>query len=92
MAVTATSAVLDVIKWQNLQENAKKTGDYLLERLTKEILPFECVGDVRGLGLFQGIDIVKSKESRLEDSEMAKKIIMKMSQKKKIIIVFTFIN
>ena len=61
LAVTASAAVLDIIKWQKLQENALKTGVYLRERLQNEILPFAEVGDVRGLGLFQGIDIVKSK-------------------------------
>ncbi len=39
------------------------------------------MGDVRGLGLFQGIDIVKSKESKEEDGELAKKIIMRMRDK-----------
>jgi 4-aminobutyrate aminotransferase-like enzyme len=29
LAVTATSAVLDIIKWQKLQESALKTGNYL---------------------------------------------------------------
>jgi 4-aminobutyrate aminotransferase-like enzyme len=29
LAVTATAAVLDIIKWQKLQENALKTGIYL---------------------------------------------------------------
>lgn len=33
------------------------------------------------MGLFQGIDIVKSKENREEDSVMAKKIIMAMREK-----------
>lgn len=39
------------------------------------------MGDIRGLGLFQGIDIVKSKESREEDGDLAKEIIMKMRRK-----------
>lgn len=65
MAMTATSAVLDVIDWQKLQENACETGKYLNKRLNEEILPFyDFVGDIRGVGLFQGIDIVKSKASR----------------------------
>jgi len=33
MAMTATSAVLDVIEWQKLQENAFETGKYLNQRL-----------------------------------------------------------
>jgi 2,2-dialkylglycine decarboxylase (pyruvate) len=60
MAVTATSAVLDVIECQKLQENAKEVGKYLFENL-QSLLKYEFVGDVRGRGLFQGVDIVKSK-------------------------------
>mgnify|MGYP006897128841 CR=1 FL=1 len=37
MAVTATSAVLDVIDWQKLKENARETGIHLKKRLTEEI-------------------------------------------------------
>jgi len=33
LAVTATSAVLDVIEWQKLQENARDTGVHLKKRL-----------------------------------------------------------
>lgn len=33
MAMTATSAVLDVMEWQGLQENARDTGRYLNQRL-----------------------------------------------------------
>lgn len=33
MAMTAVSAVLDVIEWQKLQENARETGEYLNRRL-----------------------------------------------------------
>lgn len=36
---------------------------------------------MRGVGLFQGIDIVKSKETKEENGEMAKKIIMAMRER-----------
>ena len=81
MEMAASSAVMDVIEWQKLQENARETGAYLKKRLVEEILPFKNVGDIRGVGLFQGIDIVKSKESREENGELAKKIIMRMRDK-----------
>lgn len=35
MAMTAVGAVLDVIEWQKLQENAKTTGEYLNKRLNE---------------------------------------------------------
>ncbi|MBT8238239.1 MAG: aminotransferase class III-fold pyridoxal phosphate-dependent enzyme [Croceitalea sp.] len=51
-------AVLDVIEEENLQENAKEVGSYykkLLQTLQKK---YSCIGDVRGEGLFLGIEMV----------------------------------
>ncbi|MDC0338411.1 aminotransferase class III-fold pyridoxal phosphate-dependent enzyme [Flavobacteriales bacterium] len=52
-------AVLEVIEEEKLQENAKDVGDYyqvLLEGLKSR---FNVIGDVRGSGLFIGVEIVK---------------------------------
>jgi 4-aminobutyrate aminotransferase-like enzyme len=51
-------AVLDVIHSEGLQENARQVGAYLLERLSalKETSPL--IGDVRGLGLYLGVELV----------------------------------
>ncbi len=53
------TSVLDVLKEENLQENAKVVGDYykLLFRELQKIHP--CIGDVRGSGLFLGVELVK---------------------------------
>ena len=40
----------------------------------KKVLKYKNVGDVRGSGFFQGIDIVKSKKSRQPFSELAVRI------------------
>ncbi|MFD2201750.1 aminotransferase class III-fold pyridoxal phosphate-dependent enzyme [Shivajiella indica] len=66
-------AVLEVIEEEGLQENAKKVGDYyksLLEALQKK---YDCIGDVRGSGLFLGVDLVKS-GTKEEDPQLAKLI------------------
>lgn len=52
-------AVLDVIEEEQLQENAKATGDYYKSLLKKLAEKHDCIGDVRGSGLFLGVDIVK---------------------------------
>lgn len=39
------------------------------------------MGDIRGEGLFQGIDIVENKESKVENGDLAKKIILRMREK-----------
>lgn len=52
-------AVLDVIQEERLQENAQIVGSHYSE-LFKSLQPkFDCIGDVRGSGLFLGVEIVK---------------------------------
>ena len=53
------SAVLDVIEEENLQARAKQVGDHYQSLLKKLALQFPALGDVRGSGLFLGIEIVK---------------------------------
>ena len=55
-------AVLDVIQNERLQENAFKVGERLLNNFKPLIDKFPLVGDVRGLGLFVGIELVKDRE------------------------------
>lgn len=64
-------AVLTVIEEEGLQQNAKELGDYLLENLLAMQEKYECMGDVRGVGLFIGVDFVKDRVSREADVELA---------------------
>ena len=61
MAATAVSCVLDVLQKEKLQKNARTTGNYLRKKLDKLCKKYSFVGDIRGTGFFQGIDIVKDK-------------------------------
>ena len=56
-------AVLDVIEKENLQNNARRVGEYYKERLNYLKKKFECIGDVRGEGLFLGIEIIGNEKS-----------------------------
>ncbi|MFA9231029.1 MAG: aminotransferase class III-fold pyridoxal phosphate-dependent enzyme [Microgenomates group bacterium] len=51
-------AVLDVIENQNLQAHAATTGTYLLNRFHEMAQRHALIGDVRGAGLFLGIELV----------------------------------
>lgn len=52
-------AVLDVVRDDRLQEHAKRVGDRLLAGLRRLEDRFPIVGDVRGSGLFLGVELVR---------------------------------
>ncbi len=54
-----STSVLDVIEEEKLQENAKVVGDYYKSLLLELQKKYDCIGDVRGSGLFLGIEIIK---------------------------------
>jgi 4-aminobutyrate aminotransferase-like enzyme/Ser/Thr protein kinase RdoA (MazF antagonist)/murein DD-endopeptidase MepM/ murein hydrolase activator NlpD len=56
-------AVLDVIENEGLQEAALETGQYLLERFADMKTRHALIGDVRGKGLFLGIELVEDHQS-----------------------------
>ena len=57
LACTAALAVLDVMEQQNLVDNARSTGDYLMARLKDLQKEEPRITDVRGRGLMVGIDL-----------------------------------
>ena len=65
-------AVLDVIEEEGLQEHARVTGERLMAGLRELAGRHEAIGDVRGMGLFVGIDLVRDRETREADAELAR--------------------
>ncbi len=68
-------AVLDAIKEDKLQENALETGRYFREKLRELQQQFDLIGDVRGLGLFIGVELVEDRESKQPATETAARLI-----------------
>ena len=56
-------AVLDVIEDKNLIENSKLMGELFIDGLTKLKNRYEIIGDIRGKGLFLGIELIKNRSS-----------------------------
>jgi 4-aminobutyrate aminotransferase-like enzyme/Ser/Thr protein kinase RdoA (MazF antagonist) len=71
-------AVLDVVQHERLQEHAQAVGASLLNRLRALSETHPLVGDVRGSGLFIGVELVKSRETlepaTAEASEIANRM------------------
>ena len=57
-------AVLDVIEQERLQANALDVGNYLMARLRALMDDHPLIGDVRGLGLYIGVELVLDRETR----------------------------
>jgi 4-aminobutyrate aminotransferase-like enzyme len=64
VACAAGLAVLDVLERERLQENAREVGRYLRRRLDELASRHELIGDVRGSGLFYGVELVTDRTSR----------------------------
>ena len=58
--------VLRTIKREKLQKNALIVGEYLKSELKNCAIEFPIIGDVRGQGLFLGIELVDGKMNPLE--------------------------
>jgi 4-aminobutyrate aminotransferase-like enzyme len=67
-------AVLDVIADEGLQEHARVVGERLLDGLRGVATRHRAIGDVRGRGLFAGIEFVRDRETREPDAELAENV------------------
>ena len=63
VACAAGLAVLDVLEEENLQQRALHVGANLIEGLKALQGRYPLIGDVRGSGLFLGIDLVRDRET-----------------------------
>jgi len=64
LACATALSVIPIYQEDNLIENSVKMGEYLLEKAMELKEKHPCVGDVRGLGLFVGLELVKNKATR----------------------------
>jgi len=64
ISTTAAKAVLDLIEEQNLAANAADTGAYLRSGLEELQRKHPVIGDVRGMGLMQGVELVEDRRSK----------------------------
>ncbi len=64
IAATAAKAVLDLIEEENLRANAADTGAYLRAKLEELYDKHELIGEVRGMGLMQALELVRDRKTR----------------------------
>ena len=81
LACAAGIASLDFMKKKNLGNNAKRIGKVMMKGLEEIKDGYEIVGDVRGIGLMIGVEIVKDKRSKKYAEDERSAILCKASEK-----------
>jgi 4-aminobutyrate aminotransferase-like enzyme len=75
----AAAASLRIIDEEKLVENSAKMGAYFLSKLEPMLDRYPFVGDVRGVGLLIGIDLVKDKQTREPlDKKVCSRVFMEL--------------
>jgi 4-aminobutyrate aminotransferase len=75
VSCAAGLAVLETIDREGLLANAVARGDELRSGLLEVARHDERIGDVRGLGMMIGVELVKDRATREPDGELAKALI-----------------
>lgn len=85
VAMAAAQATLDVIRDEGLMENAQKIGAALQKGLLDLAKRYEAIGDVRGAGLYVGVEMVKDRTTREPDSETALALVNGLRERRVLI-------
>ena len=64
VSMAAALAVIRVIEEEDLKKNAAVVGAYLRQRLDELKEKYPVIGDVRGMGLMQGLELVQDRETK----------------------------
>ena len=70
----AALATIDLVQGEYMQ-NAATVGSYLIERLREMQTRFDCIGEVRGKGLFIGIELVESRACRTPAVALCQRVL-----------------
>ena len=74
--------VLDIIEDENLQENALNMGTLLLAGLHDLSTKHQIIGDIRGMGLFIGVELVRNRETQAPATWAADYIVNRMREER----------
>jgi 4-aminobutyrate aminotransferase-like enzyme len=85
VCVAAASAVLDVLEAEGLPANAAATGAYLRDALTQVAAGSPVLGNVRGAGLYLGVDVISPGTTGEPSGALASAIVNGMRERRVLI-------
>jgi 4-aminobutyrate aminotransferase len=74
VSMAAALAVIKIIEEDDLKRNAAEVGAYFRERLEGLKEKYTVIGDVRGMGLMQALELVKDRETKEPDPQSVLKV------------------
>jgi 4-aminobutyrate aminotransferase len=76
----AALATIELLE-KELMDNASQRGDQLMAELAELQKSIECIGDVRGMGLMVGVELVKDRETKERAGDWRDQLIQKAFHK-----------
>jgi 4-aminobutyrate aminotransferase-like enzyme len=77
----AGNAVLDIIEQEDIRENVTTVGHFLHERFLQIQQKHKTIGDVRGHGLFRGLEFVTDLKSKTPDKQAAVRVVNALKER-----------
>src|SRR3979411_1446242 len=77
--------VLQVIERDRLMENAARVGAYMMDGLRRLAERYEAIGDVRGAGVFVGLELVSDRRTKAPDAAITAKIVNALRERRVLI-------
>ncbi|WP_449256454.1 aminotransferase class III-fold pyridoxal phosphate-dependent enzyme [Bosea sp. (in: a-proteobacteria)] len=74
------SEVLDIVEEEGLSANARAMGEHLLSGLRALAQHHSIIGDVRGIGLFLGLELVEDRDTRVPATEAAAHVMNRLRE------------
>ncbi|GCE82046.1 aspartate aminotransferase family protein [Komagataeibacter diospyri] len=85
VAIAAAQATLDVIRDEQLIENAQRVGVFLRKGLRELQTRYPQMGDIRGAGLYIGVEMVKDPVGKQPDAALASAIVNGLRERRVLI-------
>lgn len=81
VSCAAANAVLDVLEDEKLQDNAANVGEYARKGFERLAQKHSLIGDIRGSGLFMGIELVLDRATREPAADITTRVINSMRER-----------
>ncbi|WP_236174708.1 aspartate aminotransferase family protein [Pseudomonas pseudonitroreducens] len=81
VSCAAAQAVLDVIRDEQLQERSQRIGAFMLQGIRQLAERHELIGDVRGAGLFLGVELVTDRTAKTPAANQTRQVVNAMRER-----------